>query len=149
MRDLSESHARIDIRYVGGLQLVAPRIRVFIDGECAGGLDVADQRAQPFLVTPGSHAVGLKCIYWRSETWDVDLSAGEKSTFRCAFRREGERGFVLSSAMVLAATPLSMVGFPLTGLAVVGLAAVGMAFAYWREWTTPGAYLSLRPQAEF
>jgi len=148
VQDLSDSQARVDIRYVGGLRLIPPRIRVFIDRECAGGLNATDQRVQPFLVNPGFHTVSLKCNVWRSETLDVNLSAGERATLKSGFRRVETLGFQLSIAAWLATSLSSMVGLPLTGLALGGLGFVALGFASWREYITPGAYLYLRPQAE-
>jgi len=149
VQDLSDSDSRVDIRYVGALGLVPRGIRVFIDRECAGKLNATDQRVQPFLVTPGFHTVSLKCIVWRSETLDVNLSPGEKATLQFDFGRPKMLDSYLSIAASLAMAPLCMVGLYLTGMAAGGLAIIGFGFAIWREWLTPGAYLSLRPQAEF
>jgi len=148
MRDLSDTSARIDIRYVSGYQLVPPRIRVFIDGERAGELEATDQRAQPFLVNPGSHSVSLKYRFWRSEARDVNLCAGEKATLRSGFQREAKPRFLFATAVAVGANPISLAGFPFAALAVTGFAGVLMADAYWRELTTPGSWLYLRPQAE-
>lgn len=150
VRDVSDISARIDIRYLSGYQLVPPRIRVFIDGECAGELEATDQRAQPFLVAPGIHSVSLKYQVWRSETREVNVSAGSKIALRSGFQRDPQPRLYLyiASSAALAASPLFLAGFPFLGLAAIGLASILIADAYWVELTTPGSYLYLRPQAE-
>ncbi len=149
MQDISDSQGQVDIRYVGALGLVPRGIRVFIDRECAGELNATEQRVQPFLVTPDFHTVSLKCVVWRSETLDVNLSPGEKTTLQFDFGRPKMLASHLSIAASLAMAPLCLVGLYLTGIAAGGLALVGFGFAISREWLTPGAYPSLRPQAEF
>ncbi len=78
MQDLSDRQARVDIRWVAGLQLFHPDVRVFIDRECEGGLYTTDQRVQPFL-RDGGFAYGKCQVFalWKSETVEVNLSAGE------------------------------------------------------------------------
>ncbi len=61
VQDLSNSQARVDIRWVAGLQLFPPNVRVFIDREFEGGLNTRDQRVQPFLVMAGLHTVSVRC----------------------------------------------------------------------------------------
>ena len=75
----------MDIRWVAGLQLFPPDVRVFIDRECEGGLNTTDQRVQPFLVMAGLHTVSVKCALWNRETVEVNLLAGERATFKCGF----------------------------------------------------------------
>jgi hypothetical protein len=148
VHDLSDSQARVDIRWVGGLQLFLVSVRVFIDHECEGGLNTTHQSVQPFLVAPGLHTVDVKCALWKSETLAVNVSAGEKATFKCGFRREVKRSSLPYLAMFLAGNLLATSGLPLTGLAAFGLGVVAILFAVWRDSITPGSCLYLRPQAE-
>ena len=97
VQDLSDSQARVDIRWVDGPQLFLPNVRVFIDRECEGGLKTTDQRVQPFLVMAGLHTVSVKCALWKSETVEVNLSAGERATFKCGFCGESKLRYLLHS----------------------------------------------------
>ncbi len=78
----------------------------------------------------------------------MNLSAGERATFKCGFRGESKLRSQLILATNFGGILLSAVGFPLTGWAAFGLGFVALLFAGWRDSITPGSYLSLRPQAE-
>ena len=148
VEDFAGTDSRIDLRHVGGLLPHRPRIRVLIDGERAGELDVRDQTEQAWLVAPGAHTISLSCVFGRSETVDVNLLPGESATLQCGFARPKMLDSYWWMAAWLAMTPLCMAELWLTGLAAGGLALAGLGFIVWPQWTTPGAYLSLRPQTD-
>jgi hypothetical protein len=148
VQELADSRARLDIRWVGGFQMFLPRVRVWIDCQCEGGLNLTDLRVQPFLVTPGLHSVHVECALWRSETWDVTLAAGEKATFQSGFCRDATARSGLYVATCLGGTLFNTLGLPLTGYVATGLGGVALLFSVWRDSKTPGSWLFLRPKAE-
>ena len=148
MPDLSEFHSRFVIRYARAPRKNVSRVRVFIDAQYAGGVDIRDQTAQPWLVTPGVHTISLSCVLGRSETVRVNLQPGQTAVLDCGFGRLKMLDSYWWMAAWLAMTPLCMAELWLTGLAAGGLGLAGLGFVVWPQWTTPGAYLWLRPQTE-
>jgi hypothetical protein len=148
VQDLTDSHSRFVIRDAGAPRTNVSRLRVFIDGQYAGGLDVRRQTARPWLVTPGAHTISLSCVFGRSETVGVKLLPGQTAVLECGFGQLKMLDAYWWIAAWLAMTPLCMAELWLTGFAAGGLGLAGLGFVLWPQWTTPGAYLWLRPHTE-
>jgi hypothetical protein len=148
VQDVPDSHSRIDIQYVGVLRIGGPRFRVFIDREWVGELKPPNHRLQACFVTPGSHSISVRNIVWRSQTVDVNLAPGETAALECGFERPRAVAYAFWAVAWIASFPLNMAGLPLTGFAATLLGLLGLGYVSWRQWTTPGGYLFLRPRAE-
>ena len=73
---------------------------------------------------------------------------GETAALECGFERPRAIAYGFWAVLWLASFPLNMIGLPLTGFAAILLSSLGLGYVSWRQWTTPGGYLFLRPRAE-
>ena len=76
-----------------------------------------------------------------------DLS-DRTSRLECGFERPKLHDYFLPISAHLAIIPLWKLELYLTAIAAFGLAFVGLGFVMWRQWITPGGYLSLKPLAD-
>jgi hypothetical protein len=94
------------------------------------------------------HRVAVTFRGLKSETLDVDLSSGEKASFKSGFYAPDKHGMYWYLAAIGLGNLIAFAGLPLTSIALLAMGLVPVGLAARRALMTPGASLYLRPQAE-